>query len=155
MLFIALFTLLVTLVSARKEKCQKELAGIVYSVESPKKEYLIKISAQLRNLADFWNTPLGPNIVETFSSKYQVGVTVIDAFGLSTVFFLGNQLPDIPLISRNNRYTTNEAQAVLNVGSFTNDYLSYGYSFLTFGRDGSVYTVFVNLAKIIPDLSLP
>jgi hypothetical protein len=146
MLFIALFTLLSSVVFANK-CCEKELAGIAYSVSTTEKEYLTRISRELQNIADIWKTPLGPSLVESFSRKYTAIVAIVDAFGTLNFYELGNYIGQTVPTDRNNVYSYRDARSVMNLGAYANEEIVIVYSFLSFGRDGSVYEVTIGVLK--------
>lgn len=143
MLLFAIFPLLLSLVFAinpSTKACSNELAEIVYSPENFYKDYLTKISKELADLAEYFDTPQGPDYVTKFSVKYQVIVNVIDAFGNMEIFFMGQELP-IPNVDRDDIFSSRDARAVMNLGAFNNAGVAYVYSFLSFSRDGKVYQI--------------
>ena len=150
MLLIALFTLFASLAlggNYRKSCCEKELAGVAYSVQNPWKEYLKNISYELRNIADIWKTPLGPSVVENFTNKYSAIVAIIDAFGNINEYAFGNLVAEATPTTRFNVYSSRDARSVMNLGAFANEEEVVAYSFLSFGRDGSVYEVTIGRPK--------
>ncbi len=147
MILFVLFTLVLSSVFGSSISCQKELAGIVYNVQTPWQEYLKNISKELYNLADIWDNPLGPVTVENFSSKYNTVVAIVDAFGAVDLYTSGSLAAITSPSQRNSIYSSHDARSVLNLGAFTNEEVLVVYSFLSFSRDGQVYEITVGRPK--------
>ena len=150
MLFLALFTLFSSLVLASQSKfhCERELATIAYAPQTQLQQYLNKISHELTNIAEIWNTPQGVSLVENFTVKYGTVVAIVDAFGNILVYFDGQLVDSVTPSTRGNVYSSRDARCVMNLGAFANEMVIGVYSFLSFSRDGHVYEITVGRPKL-------
>lgn len=152
MLIAVLFAALMSFTYSSKiftNQCSKELEGIVYSPNFYYKDYLIGISRELKHLASFYDTPEGRDIVTIFSAKYKLVVGVFDAMGGVTIYQNGKVFTPTKE-DRGGQYSSHDAIAVLNLGSYNNAEFSYVYSFLSFSKNGVVYQVTLSRPKDYP-----
>ena len=151
MLFALLFAIFTSFTWANisyNNACSKKLAGVTYSVDGPRKEYLQKISRELNYIADIMNTDLGPSAVERFTNKYKTVVAIIDAFGNINVYAFGRLVRTGISRGTFGIFSSLDARAVMNLGAYANENRSEVYSFLSFSREGIVYQVTVGRPNI-------
>lgn len=154
MLLSALFTLTlaglaVADTTSRKSKnCARELQEIVYGPQTYWKTYLQKISLEIADIAEIFQTQVGQSKLAKFTNQYGVIVNVIDAFGNGFLYDYDTEV-FVPVSGRNNIFSSRDAQSVMNVGAFCNENVAQVYSFLSFDHFGQVYEVTVG--RLTPD----
>jgi hypothetical protein len=140
MLFVALFTSIVALVSATIQlsgkRCSKHLAEIVYEPCNQWSKYLRSISVELRDIATFYETSLGNSIIYSFQQKYGVTVVLYEPFG-EYLDYSSNPATE----SAQTQFDHNNARAVLNLGAFYQDGTDFIFSFLSFAKNGQMVEV--------------
>lgn len=156
MLLVTLFALFVSIVFASnsiRTDCTNELEGIVFGSNGPYKEYLTRISAELKPLAFFYETSQADQLVQSFVVKYGVFVQVTDAMG-NQFYYSPTSTTSTPTtspVSGRTEFSNYNARAVMNLGAYSNNSDSYTFSFLSFnGQTGTMYEVTVGLLKSAP-----
>ena len=133
MLFASILFAMVTIFSAvlasDAEKCSKRLAAIVYNVEVPQAGYMARISKVLLVQHPLlFSSTQSVAVFQNFVNTFQVGLKVIDPFGLVTIYQPGvAPTSDLTLIEYQ---TSNWARSFLNQPSFK---VRDGTAYYTFG----------------------
>ena len=111
------------------KQCSKELAGIVYNVESPQSKYLTRISKVLVSQRPLLFTPdRSVDVFRNFATTFQVGLVVADPFGLVTIY---NADGTSAVATDTLHYTSsNFDRSLLNQPSYK---IRDGIAYLTFG----------------------
>ena len=140
---LALAGLAVADTTSRKSKnCARELQNIAYGPQTYWKTYLQKISLEIADIAEIFQTQVGQSKLAKFADKYGLIVNVVDAYGN---FYLYDYEAEafLPTTDRENVFSSRDAQSVMNLGAFCNENEAQVYSFLSFDHFGQVYEVTV------------
>lgn len=149
LLVLVLITVQMVFADKSRKQCKRLLEGIVYSPGGCILKHMEQIMETLEYQAPLLWTPQNASIIDSFKATYNVGLSVINAFGQTTPYVyeteaetLANLIPSAPLAM----FSYLQRSNVVGQG-FAADEVNYYYSSKIWNRDAQIITIIISLSK--------